>query len=448
MAHIPESELAIFAFSPDAVAAERRAEIEAHLGGCGSCRTTADFFAVTEDDLMDVDVWEPTAGSATRDALFEYAARIANEDAEADALLAPLLANPGKAAWTNLAAQRRFLSGGVVRRLNGAAHEIYADRPLDALTFADAAISVAEALADDLYPANAIYEIRGTAWKERANALMLLGDFAEAHASVTRAERAYQRLPFPGLGLACVELVRAAVLYQQQRLEEAAVTAKRAEIAFAHLGEDQRRMDAVFLRASIRFETHDFGEAIEIFHELLHYGESIKDDVWIARASYAIGNCELERGNLDEATRAYQRALVLLRARGPATDRVCTDWGIARVFLRTGKYHEAIRALGKVVAKFEALGMITDAALADLDRADALLALGQATHIVDLATRRFRVFTEAGMLTGALTAIAYIKEAAAAGELTPAAVQAVRTFLRRARRQPDLVFEPPPANLP
>jgi hypothetical protein len=48
------------------------------------------------------------------------------------------------------------------------------------------------------------------------------------------------------------------------------------------------------------------------------------------------------------------------------------------------------------------------------------------------------------MLTGALTAIAYIKEAAAAGTLTPATVQSVRTFLRRVERQPDLVFEPPP----
>jgi hypothetical protein len=87
--------------------------------------------------------------------------------------------------------------------------------------------------------------------------------------------------------------------------------------------------------------------------------------------------------------------------------------------------------------------MVTDAALAGLDIADALLALGQTKPIVDLATRLFRVFTEAGMLTGALTAIAYIKEAAAVGTLTSAALQSVRTFLRRAERQPDLLFEPP-----
>ncbi len=48
------------------------------------------------------------------------------------------------------------------------------------------------------------------------------------------------------------------------------------------------------------------------------------------------------------------------------------------------------------------------------------------------------------MITGALTAIAYIKEAAAARKLTPAGVDAVRTYLRRVERQPELVFVPPP----
>lgn len=444
MDHIPEAELAIHAFHPDTVTAERRAQIEAHVAVCDSCRTTADFFAVAEGDLKDSDVWEASAGSATRDALFAYAARVAGEDAEADDLLKPLFAHPAKAAWTNLAAQRRFLTGGVVRRLTAHAHGICVDGPLNALTFADAAISVAEALPHDLYPANAIYEIRGTAWKERANALMLLGDFVDANESLTRAERAYRKLPFPGLGLACVALVRAAVSYQQNRLDEAAVIAGEAERAFAHLGEDPRRMDARFLRASIKFEAQEIAEAIALFHGLLEYAESMHDDVWIARASYAIGDCEVARGHLDEASLRYHRARALLRDSGPCTDRVCTEWGMARVLLRAGKYHDAIRDLRHVVAEFETLGMLTDAALAELDRADALLALGHTKQVAELATRLFHVFTEAGMLTSALTAIAYIKEAAAAGTLTPAGVDAVRTFLRRTRRQPDLLFEPPP----
>jgi hypothetical protein len=159
--HIPESELAIFAFSPDTVSAQRRAEIELHVSACGACRATSDFFALAEDDLADADAWEPIMGSVTRDALFAYAARIASEDREANEMLKPLFDNPGKAAWQNIAMQKRFVTGGVVRRLTAHAHGICEDDPLSALTFADVAISVAEALPHDTYPANAVDEIRG-----------------------------------------------------------------------------------------------------------------------------------------------------------------------------------------------------------------------------------------------------------------------------------------------
>ncbi|HEX6639612.1 MAG TPA: hypothetical protein VF215_00795, partial [Thermoanaerobaculia bacterium] len=116
----------------------------------------------------------------------------------------------------------------------------------------------------------------------------------------------------------------------------------------------------------------------------------------------------------------------------------------ARVVLHGGKLTEAIRRLRDVAAEFERCGMITNAALVGLDVSDALLALERPGEIVDLAQHLFSVFTKAGMLTGALTALAYLKEAAATNRLTKHDVAAIRTFLRRAERQPSLQFVPPP----
>lgn len=84
--------------------------------------------------------------------------------------------------------------------------------------------------------------------------------------------------------------------------------------------------------------------------------------------------------------------------------------------------------------------MVTDAALVGLDIVDALLALKKPHRIIALAQHIFSVFTKAGMLTGALSAIAYLKEAAGTGELTTAGLDEVRSFLRRAERQPSLQF--------
>jgi tetratricopeptide (TPR) repeat protein len=444
MGHIPEGELALFAFDPTAQSDAEREAIERHTAVCGQCRTRLDFFAVTEADLTDADIWEESLGSATRDSLFAYASQIADEDNEADEMLQPLFAAPAKTAWTNLHRQRRFLTGGVARRLSAHAHDLCESEPLEALTFADAAISVAEALSEDEYPSNTVYEMRGTAWKERANAQMMLGDCRGALDSLDHAERAYRKLTSSTLGLGTVALVRAGVLYQQQRLDEAAAMAERAEHAFAHLGDEERRMSALYLRGTIKYEARDLVAAATIFSHVTDYAEGIQNARWMLRALNALGKCEMERGNIGEAGMHLHKALVILRDGGPANERVSTEWGIARLMLLAGKPKEAICRLTDVAAEFETRGMVTDAALVRLQIAEAHLSLGEARQIVGLAKRLFDVFKNAGMLTGALTAIAYIKEAAAAGTLTAEDLQTVQTFLRRVERQPDLLFLPPP----
>jgi hypothetical protein len=139
----------------------------------------------------------------------------------------------------------------------------------------------------------------------------------------------------------------------------------------------------------------------------------------------------------------FHKALVIFREIGPELDRLATEWGLGRVVLRGGNRNEAIRRLRHVAEGYERCSMISDGALVWLDIAEALLALGQTKQVADIAGRLFRIFRAAGMITGALTAMAFMKEAASSGKLTPRGVSAVRTHLQRARRQPELAFDPP-----
>lgn len=448
MSHIPEGELALFAAQPDAIVGGRRTEIEAHLAVCAECQEAHDFFAIRDDDLGDdlaeSDTWESIVGSATHTSLMEYGARVAQEDRDAEVVLQPYLDSPINAAWTALVSKRRYRTGGVVRKLNAAAHSIHKNKPRIALTFADAAISVAEVLPDDLYPARAVYQLRGTAWKERAKAQLLLGQFPQAHDSLDHAARAYGMTPHNGLGLSFVALLRAGVLYEQGRLDDAMVMAERAERGFAHAGDPKRRMDAAFLRASIMFEGGDPNNALPVFRTIIEHGENTQSVQWIALGSYAAGNCEVERSNLGEASMLFHRALVIFREVGPDRELLLTEWGIARVVFHGGKLSEAIRRLRDVAGEFEKRGMVMYAAYVGLDISEGLLALNRPTEIVALAKHLFSIFTNAGMLTGALSAIAYMKEAAAAKRFTKQDVEAIRVFLRRTERQPSLQFVRPP----
>jgi tetratricopeptide (TPR) repeat protein len=444
--HIPHAELSLFAHDKLAIERDRREEIESHLANCAECGATFDFYSVAEEDLGDLAVWEPIIGS-TAAAMSAYANQCAAEDAEADELLKEYFEKPRKAALANIRNQRRFHTGGVVRRLNAKAHAVVASEPLEALIFADFSQVVAAVLPDDLYPNNAVYELRGTAWKEQANALVRLSEFDEALESLRRAERAYEHLRSPGYGLASVELVRAAVYYERGELKAAAIHVELSEQGYAHLGLERQRMKAVHLRASIKLEALELKESSSTYQRVIDFGEKVNDPEWIAKGSYGRANAELDQGNLVEAGTLFLKALVILRETGPATDRMCAEWGVARVVLHGGKASEAARGLRDVISAFEAVGWVSNAALAGIDLSEALLVLDRWEEIVKVAAHAYRVLKRAGNVTGALTALAYLKEAAAKRKLTPELLKVVREYLRRVEREPDLLFAPPPMTL-
>jgi hypothetical protein len=124
MAHIPEDELAVYAYYPESLPVSRRSEIEREIGTCTYCRTTSDFLSAQESELTDSDVWEPLTGSATLDSLRTLGARLAAEDEEAEEFLASYLSAPARTAWKTLAAKRRYRTGGVVRKLTGERTEV------------------------------------------------------------------------------------------------------------------------------------------------------------------------------------------------------------------------------------------------------------------------------------------------------------------------------------
>jgi len=443
--HVPHTELSLFAYDKLSFAHERQEEIEAHVASCAECGAIFDFHSAAEEDLGELAVWQPIGSTAA--AMSAYANQCAAEDAEADVLLQEYFEKPRKAAVIHIRNQRKFHTGGVVRRLNAKAHSLYASEPLEALIFADLAQVVADLLPDDIYPNNAVYELRGTALKERANALVRLAEFDEALESLRLAEEAYGHLRSSGRGLAAVELVRSAVYYERGDLQKAIEHVARAEQGFAHLSLERQRMKAVFLRGEIAYESLQYAESGAIMQQVMQFGEEIGDAGWVARGSYVRALSELELGNLGDAAMLFHAALVIFRESGPTENRIDTEWGLARVALHGGNASDGVRGLRDAIAAYEEIGRVMNAALAGVDLAEALLVLERWEEIVKVATHAFRVLKKAGHLTGALTALAYLKEAAAKRQVAPATLKVVRDYLRRVERQPDLLFVPPP-NIP
>ena len=169
MQHLDDGDLITYLLKADSPAVS--AEKQQHLHDCTACQKALaevqEFNRQLADALMWRDADELTVADPLRQSLSEWAARLTEEDAEALTLLHPILRAPGEFIWADIGHKYRGAApAGIVRVLCQTAREFFERDPLHARTLAEHATLVAEAIADDAYPAVIVTELRGGAWKE------------------------------------------------------------------------------------------------------------------------------------------------------------------------------------------------------------------------------------------------------------------------------------------
>ena len=120
---------------------------------------------------------------------------------------------------------------------------------------------------------------------------------------------------------------------------------------------------------------------------------------------------------------------------------------VPRVMLaEAGKVPDACERLRNLTKEMEQLGMTVDAALASLDVADLLLTQNRYEEVEEICRSTMRAFELAGLsyTTRALTALAYIREAASQRRTDQTLLRNVREYIRKLPRQPNLLFAPAP----
>lgn len=444
MEHPTEEELAMLAFD----SATTASWIAAHVAACVACRTEVDAYRAVESGFSNPESWslaeDLDSPPEDHESIRSLAAQIAEEDALARSLLEHRVRRPAALAWLDWNHDARLVTGGVVRFLSSAAHDALAREPLDSLSLADLAINIAFRLPVSTYVGNLIHELRGNAWKERANALRLLGRYDEALQALDRAAAEYTLVPASPLGPAIVTFIRASVYSERGLYEEALRLASESARSFQHLGDIDRTMRARHLEANILFHRREIGLARQIYEQILVWAEKRNDSTWIARESLTLGHCALEEENLPLAENLFGHAVKLFRESGATSDVARAEFGIGRILLASGQTDAAVRHLSNVETQFRRMGLLTDAALVALHVMDARCAQNDFRDIAVRSGALIETFTEAGMLTSALEAFAYLRESAGKGRTTLRLIEHVRQFVSRVEREPELLFAPPP----
>ena len=443
--HIADDVLAVYVDDPESV--ENRAEIEKHLAGCGACRMAADDLRALVTAMADEETWwiagEMVSGDGQR-AIHEFAERIEAEDAEAERILWPILESQYRFTKANITRYRRFYTGGVVRRLCERAWEECQREPRFASVLAETAAAIAEALPDDYYPAAAVNELRGRAWKEYSTACRYRGDFPGGFDALARAEHAYRRLIDPDVHLATNDMARAALLFEQQRYDEALPFARKAAEVFAERRDTKRYFDAKEWEALILHRLGDIAAARATYQAAYDMADAAEDVEMKARAANNLGIAYHDEGDLGSASKYFGVALQIYEGLGQTTMVVHARWWIANLSLAGGNARDAAERLPAIIDGLEATGRASGAARARLDLAEALVQLGRFDEVHAIASALVTYFRNAKMITGALTAAAYLKEAARNRSLTVEGVRHVKKYLADVERTPELRFLPPP----
>ena len=433
--HYDEEVLAGFLAEPPESAARDK-----HLAGCTLCKDTLDSLRDTAKLLADGRVWErPSFSSAPRretlNFLRDVQKTMGDEDAAAEVYIKQLLSGSRDTWAAKLAQHPEWRTAGVVRKLIAATDRYNYSSPLDAVELTRITTEVADSLTASAHRNSLVAD----AWREHAYAQLIVGSYSAAMTAVTRAEGSVA--PGAGYARARTTLMRALILRSMESWTEAATMAREAASEFLRYGDQTKYLSARMSEAFVLHDNSQFREAIGVYAELAPFQLQMSTQS-LALALHNEGISHREIGDFERAEGCFVKAIALFDQIQNLVLRAKAHWHLARVFMRRGNYDSALEILTPLRAELEELGMAHDLACASTDTAESLLALGRLSEVAAMCQRAIEYFDNGGLAysTGAMTALAYLREAAIAGRLTIPDVDDVRIFFERLPQKPTLVF--------
>jgi tetratricopeptide (TPR) repeat protein len=423
-------------------------DVAAHLRGCEECRTRSRALSAFFETLTDRGTWQAVQdfadASEEERAILAFAARSKEEYAEAHAALSPVLKDPVAFVRERVERQEQYRTGGAVRVLAETANGMCERNPIHARNLAEAAIAIAGQLPEAAYRGDSVRLLRMLAWKERANAMRFLGEYPAALDALDHAEREIAHLGKHAYELASLAYIRASVLMYTDRLTEATQKAAESAEIFAAYGDVQWWARARSVEAGVLFYRSEFADAARAFEQLVAYAIDRGDEVEAARQSYNLATCHLELGDATQAGPLLLDARRLFVQCGMQTWVLRADWKIGVLSRVVGRFDESIAQFRFTRKTAEEFSLPAEAAHITLDLVESLLIVERLREVPALCGEVSRYFRRAGKLRQALTAAAFLREAATDGTIRVATVQHVRKFVRELERRPQLVFVPPP----
>lgn len=435
-------------FSRGALSAEQAQWIEDHLrSGCPVCQRKV-------DDLL----WQlqtaPPAGQPSRAwaeeeqiwsrllvKLEHRKELIDQERAVAPGLVSELLAISPPGEWEALLRSGRFQTIAVCELLIERSFAEGFQDPARACELADLAIQVADRLDILLYGRSVVQDFRARAWAYLGNARRLGSDLRGAEEAISLAGYFSEEGSADPLEEARILDLKASLLGDQGRLEEAAGLLDVVIDIYEDIRDAHRQGRALISKGLFLAYAGQPEQGLDWISRGLERIRGEQEPRLVLMASHNIAWCLTDCGRAEEAQRHLDGIRHLYDGFSDPWTRLRLGWLEARIAAGLGRREEAARKLHELRNAFVEQRLGYDASIVTLDLAALYLEQGRTAEVRRLAEEALPVLLAQDIHREAMAALIAFQQATEIERATPRMVQQVAAYLHRARKNPELRFE-------
>lgn len=373
----------------------------------------------------------------------DTARRLQRERTEAAGLVEKVLQETPPEEWPALAERTDLQTCGALEKLGNTVAQVLGRDPRYARAVAELGVAIAEAIPETAYPTPVVAQLRAHAWKDLAKALLYVGRFAEA---LDATGQATARLALFGALVhdhAIVGLVRAEILQQVDRYDEALAALAESKRIFRDHEDARRLLLAGIAEGVLLHRLRKFREAREAYLLLLASSREAMDQECLACLHNAVGHCSVDLGEFDVAEANLSRASAIFQELGQPLQALKSELGRGRMLVQSGRVDRGIAHLRTTRMQFLRSGLIEEAGLCGLETVQGLLMREDTAEAAALARQIITEFTAAGLSKRAISALGYLEEALAARRASTTTVAHVRDYILSLRTSPEREFVAP-----
>ena len=441
-------------FARGDVFAHERSKIEDHLrSGCGPCQRLIDeMLPCLEDEgswiLEDLGITESSSweeSSVELDRAFarmeQRLAVISLERSAAPRLVAELSQQAPAERIESVRQRRRFQTLAICDLLLENSFEEGFRNPVKSVELAELAIEVAGRLDAEYYGRSVVEDLRARAWAYLGNARRVSSDLVGAEQAIAIAEYLAEHGSGDPLEEARILDLKASLLSDQGRFEEAAETLDLVIDIYHEVKETHRKGRATLSKGLFIGYSGQPELAIQLLSEGLSLVEWDREPrlVLMARHNYAwflndCGRCEEALFHLQRFRHSYDELFP-----EPWTE-LRLAWLEGRIAAGLERFEEAEAILREARKRSVEQRLGFEASMITLDLAALYLRQGKGEQVKQLAAALAPALLSQDLHGQAIAALAVFQQFAEMDRVTLSLVQEITTYMFRAQKNPKLSF--------